>query len=148
MAEVHLPEQVERFLAQPNGAVIASVRPDGFPMSVATWYEWEGGRILVNMAAERRRLDWIRRNPKVSLTVFDRDWNRHVSVYGLVVEITDDPDLADIDRLARRYMGSAFPMREGRRVSAWIEPVGWHVWDPSGEWRGRDEDAARASKSG
>src|SRR5512135_2814986 len=94
-----LPQEVEDFLHEPNAAVIATIRPDGFPMTVATWYDWEDGRVLVNMHADRSRLAWMRLNPKVSLTFFGQDWYRHVSLYGLVESITDDVDLADIDRL-------------------------------------------------
>lgn len=117
---------------RPNAAVIATVRPDGFPMTVATWYEWDGGRILVNMLDSRARLAWMRENPKVSLTIFDDDWYRHVSIYGKVVELEDDVGLAGIDRLALRYTGKPFRNRRVRRVNAWIEPLGWHGWDPSG----------------
>ena len=56
------------FLKRPNPAVIAFIRPDGFPMSVATWYDWEDGLILVNMHEGRSRLRWLRANPKASLT--------------------------------------------------------------------------------
>lgn len=102
-------------------------------MSVVTWYDWEDGRVLVNMNEVRSRLRWMRRNPKVSLTVFDADWYRHVSLYGEVVTFEDDVDLAGIDRLAIRYTGRPFGDRKARRVSAWIEPKGWHGWDDSGE---------------
>ena len=128
-----LPVAVERFLKRPNAAVIGCVRPDGYPMTVVTWYDWEDGRVLVNMNESRKRLQWIRREPKVSLTVFDDDWYRHVSLYGVVVEIRDDAGLADIDRLALRYTGKLFGDRTSRRVSAWIEPRGWHGWDDAGE---------------
>jgi hypothetical protein len=51
-------------LAQPNPAVIAVVRPDGQPVSVATWYLVdEDGRILVNMDSGRKRNDHTRHNP-------------------------------------------------------------------------------------
>ncbi|TMF26112.1 MAG: PPOX class F420-dependent oxidoreductase [Chloroflexi bacterium] len=130
---LNLPPQVEAFLKQPNAAVIATVRPDGFPMTVATWYDWDAGRVLVNMLAQRARLAWMRSNPKVSLTIFDDDWYRHVSLYGQVVQFEDDPDLADIDRLALRYTGKPYRKRKVKRVSAWIDPLGWHGWDPSGD---------------
>jgi PPOX class probable F420-dependent enzyme len=130
---LNLPPQVEAFLKQPNAAVIATVRPDGFPMTVATWYDWDAGRVLVNMLAQRARLAWMRSNPKVSLTIFDDDWYRHVSLYGEVVQLEDDTDLADIDRLALRYTGKPFRNRSVKRVSAWIDPLGWHGWDPSGD---------------
>jgi PPOX class probable F420-dependent enzyme len=130
---LQLPPKVQAFLKQPNAAVIATVRPDGFPMTVATWYDFEDGRILVNMHAERARLGWMRLNPKVSLTIFDDDWYRHVSIYGAVISIEDDPDHEDIDRLSLRYGGRPFRNRTAPRVSAWIEPKGWHGWDPAGE---------------
>jgi PPOX class probable F420-dependent enzyme len=129
---LNLPPEVEEFLQRPLAAVIAVIRPDGYPMTVATWYDWENGRILVNMHATRARLRWMRENPKVSLTFFDGDWYRHVSVYGRVVDIHDDRDLSGIDRLALRYTGGAFRNRSQKRVNAWIEAVGWHGWDPSG----------------
>jgi PPOX class probable F420-dependent enzyme len=131
MPALKLPPQVIEFLQQPNPAVIGCIRPDGFPMTVATWYDWEDGRALVNMDASRRRLAWIRQNPRVSLTILDKDWYRHVSLYGLVVEFKDDIDLADIDRLSVRYRGHPYVSRHSKRVSAWIEPHGWHGWDPS-----------------
>lgn len=127
-----IPPPVEAFLKQPNAAVIACIRPDGYPMTVMTWYDWEDGKILVNMNEIRSRISWMRVNPKVSLTIFDADWYRHVSIFGRVITMHDDVGLADIDRLARRYSGVPFKDRNAKRVSAWIEPVGWHGWDDSG----------------
>lgn len=128
-----IPTRVDEFLKQPHPAVVACVRPDGFPMTVATWYEWRDGMILVNMHESRSRLGWMRDNPKVSVTVLDKDWYRHVSLWGSIVKIADDVDLADIDSLSRRYLGHPFTKRTAKRVSAWIKPLGWHGWDDSGE---------------
>jgi PPOX class probable F420-dependent enzyme len=126
---VTAPREVDEFLRRPNAAVIASIRPDGYPMTVVTWYDWDGEQVLVNMARERSRLGWMRRNPRVSLTVFDDDWYRHVSFRGDVVSFREDSDLADIDRLALRYTGKPFWNRNAKRVSASIEPRAWHVWE-------------------
>ena len=164
------------FLKRPNPAVIAFIRPDGFPMSVATWYDWEDGLILVNMHEGRSRLRWLRANPKASLTALGGgapgagsarpdaprgdvppqqrgapgagsarpdaprgdvppqrdDWYRHVSLFGTVARFADDTALADIDRLCLRYTGKPFSNRRAKRVSAWIEPHGWHGWDDEG----------------
>ncbi len=111
------------------------MRPDGAPHSVATWYDWEDGRVLLNMDESRLRLGYLRRDPRVALTVLDKDnWYRHVSLIGAVVSIEDDADLADIDRLARRYTGGPYRNRENRRVSAWLEPERWHGWSGGGAW--------------
>jgi hypothetical protein len=75
----------------------------------------------------------MRSNSKVSLTVLGEDWYRHVSLYGTVVRIAEDADLGDIDMLCRRYTGKPFANRAATRVSAWIEPAGWHGWDDEGE---------------
>jgi PPOX class probable F420-dependent enzyme len=131
-----LPDDVRDLLAKPNPAVIATLRPDGQPVSVATWYLLEpagpgpgGDRILVNMDESRRRLAYLRQDPRVSLTALDEaGWHTHVSVQGRVVEMRDDTDLADIDRLSSHYTGHPYPNRERRRVSAWIEVETWHGW--------------------
>ena len=54
---------IRTFIADPQPAVIASVRPDGQPVSVATWYLLDGEDVLVNMDAGRRRLAYLRADP-------------------------------------------------------------------------------------
>ena len=77
-------------------------------MTVATWYVWEGGRVLVNMDEGRRRLEHMRADPRVSLTVMElANWGSHVSLQGRVVSIEEDPDLRDIDRISVRYTAAA-----------------------------------------
>ncbi len=129
MAKPPVPDKVGELLRKPNPSVITSVRPDGQPVSVATWYLWEDGRILVNMDEGRKRLEYMRAEPRVTLTVLDADsWYTHVSLQGRVAELRDDPDLTDIDRLARHYTGNQYPVRDRNRVSAWIEVLRWHGW--------------------
>lgn len=129
MATPPVPAAVDELLAEPNPSVITTVREDGQPVSVATWYLWEDGRVLVNMDEGRRRLRYLRREPRVTLTVLAADnWYTHVSLQGRVTSLVDDPDLADIDRLARHYTGDAYPVRGRRRVSAWIDVERWHGW--------------------
>ena len=126
---MNAPAGVSEFLALPNAAVMGCNRPDGYPMTVVTWYDWDGEKVLVNMDQRRKRVAWIRADPRVSLTAFTNDWYTHVSFTGDVVSIDDDPDLADIDRLARRYTGRPFGNRNAKRVSMWITPRVWHVWE-------------------
>ena len=87
-----LPAELVEFLKQPHAAVVATVRSDGAPYSAATWYEWDDGRILVNMDFERLRLKHLQRDPRVAITVLDLgDWYRAVTVLGRVVELRLDP---------------------------------------------------------
>ena len=129
MPKPPVPASIDAFLALPNAAVIATVRPDGQPVSVPTWYVWDGGRILVNMEESRKRLAYLRTEPRVALSVLaDGDWGTHVSVTGRVASLEDDPDLADIDRIAQHYGLPDYPIRDRGRVSAWIEIDSWHAW--------------------
>jgi PPOX class probable F420-dependent enzyme len=129
MPKPPVPADLSALLAEPNPAVIATLRPDGAPHTVATWYVWEDGRVLVNMAESRARLDFLRRDPRVALTVFvGGSWHAHVSLRGSVVSLEPDPELADIDRLARQYGVDGYPNRTEGRVSAWIEISSWHRW--------------------
>ena len=62
------------------------------------------------------------------------NWYRHVSLLGSVARIDPDPELVDIDRLARRYTGRPFGNRSAERYSARIEVQSWHAWAGSGPW--------------
>nr|WP_203453632.1 hypothetical protein [Jiangella aurantiaca] len=53
MPKAPLPDDVSAFLTRPNPAVMATLGPAG-PVSVATWYLWEDGRVLVNLDEGRR----------------------------------------------------------------------------------------------
>jgi PPOX class probable F420-dependent enzyme len=126
-----LTDQIKTFLAAPNPAVIGTLHPDGHPVTVATWYLLDGERVLVNMDARRKRVAWLRDEPRVSLTVLAEDsWYSHLSLRGRVVEWRDDDGLADIDRLARHYTGEPYPVRTKPRVSAWIEVERAFSWGP------------------
>lgn len=125
-----LSPQVRDFLRQPNPAVMATVGRHGRPLSVATWYLLEeDDLVLLNLDGGRMRLQHLRDDPRVALTVLDGDdWGTHVSLQLDVVRIEEDEDLADIDALARHYSGSPYPNRERPRVSvrAGIRRV--HAW--------------------
>ncbi|MCF4120723.1 PPOX class F420-dependent oxidoreductase [Antribacter sp. KLBMP9083] len=123
-----LPDHLVRVLEQPSPAVMATVTPDGTPVSVATWYLWDSGRILLNLDGSRARLRHLREDPRVSLTVLDGDsWYRHISLQGTVT-VTPDEGLAGIDRLSRHYTGGPYRNRERERFDAWMEVTAYHAW--------------------
>ena len=129
MPPLPLSPEIDELLRRPNPAVVATVRPDGSPHSVATWYLWDGGRVLLNMDESRARLAFMRREPRISLTVLDAEsWYSQVNLDGFVAQLVDDAGLEDIDRLARHYTGRPFRDRVSRRVSAWVEVERWHAW--------------------
>jgi PPOX class probable F420-dependent enzyme len=108
-----VPPELDTFLHRPNHAVVGTLRADGSPHTVPSWYVWEEGRALLSLDESRLRLGLIRRDPRVALTVLDHeDWSRHVSLLGRIVSIEEDVDLHDIDRLALCYTGERFRTRD------------------------------------
>src|SRR5690349_24807707 len=102
MSKPPLPEAAVAMLRKPNPAVITTLRPDGQPVSTATWYLWDDGRVLVNMDEGRKRLDHIRRDPRVALTVLgEAGWYTHISIIGRVAETRPD----EIGRASCRERG-------------------------------------------
>jgi len=135
MPGLPLPPEAHALLRRANPAVIATLMPDGSPHTAVTWYDWDGERILVNMAASRLRLGNMRRDPRVSVTVMDGpDWYRQLTLFGRVDEIRDDGEFADINRLALRYTRREFRNRSNARVSALIAPERWYGWEGSSHW--------------
>ncbi|MCM2423752.1 PPOX class F420-dependent oxidoreductase [Streptomyces sp. RKAG293] len=129
MSKPPLPDDAVAMLTKANAAVVTTLRSDGQPVSTATWYLWDDGRVLVNMDEGRKRLEHVRNDPRVTLTVLDEsNWYTHISIIGRVVELREDEGLADIDRLAQQYLGKPYPRRDRRRFSAWIEIDRWHGW--------------------
>jgi PPOX class probable F420-dependent enzyme len=137
MPKPPFPQVIVDFLAQPNPSAIASLQPDGSPHTAATWYLWDDGRVLVNMDATRKRLEHLRADPRVSLTVLGKDnWYQQVTLSGRVAEIADDADLEGIDRLSVHYTGNPYARRDQQRVNAWIEVLSWYGWSSGAPWLG------------
>ena len=137
MPKPPLPPEFNEYLAQPNPSVIATLDEHGRPHTAATWYLWENGRVLVNMDEGRKRLEHLRQEPLVSITVLGKDdWYHHVTLRGRVVSLEPDPDLSDIDRLSQHYIGQPYAQRDRGRVSAWIDVDSWHAWAVGEPWSG------------
>ena len=113
MPRTPLTEAAMALLAQPNPAVIAVVRPDGQPVSVATWYlVEEDGRILVNMDSGRSATTTCATTPGE----LDRTEGRCL----VHPHLGPGPHYA----VARR----SYSNRLRPRVSALIEIEYWHGW--------------------
>jgi len=123
-----LPDDLEEFLRAARPAIIGSLRPDGSPSTVATWYLWLGNnRFLLSMEDGGFRARCLERDGRVSLTVLAEDWYEHVSIRGSVVELRGDPDWADIDALSRHYRGVAYPRdADFAPTTAIVEVDAWH----------------------
>jgi PPOX class probable F420-dependent enzyme len=115
-----------------NPAVLATVRDDGSPHTVAVWFDWVEGRVLLNMDVNRKRLRYVEANPAASITILDEEnWLRQLTIRG-PISLEPDEGLVTVDQLAHRYIGHAYPIRDRPRVTAWLQPAHWFLWDARG----------------
>jgi PPOX class probable F420-dependent enzyme len=115
-----------------NPAVLATVRDDGSPHTVAVWFDWVEERVLLNMDVNRKRLAYVEANPNASITILDgENWLRQLTVRG-PISLEPDEGLVTVDRLAHRYIGHEYPIRDRPRVTAWLQPEHWFLWDARG----------------
>jgi PPOX class probable F420-dependent enzyme len=136
MPSAPLPDELLAFLAKPRMAVVGTVREDGgSPVTTPCWYGLEpDGRIVLSMDEASYRLRHLRADPRLALTVLGDDWYSHVSVLGRAVDFRPDAELADIDALSNRYLGSPYEDRTYRGVTVLAEIERWHTYgDPAAE---------------
>jgi PPOX class probable F420-dependent enzyme len=121
-----LDDETRELLAAPNIVQLGTLAKSGWPQITPVWADVEDGRILVNSAEGRAWPANVRRDPRVTITVSPADNPYvHTTIRGRVVEDSHETADADIDRLAKKYLGAdEYPYRkpEEQRVTFWIEP--------------------------
>jgi len=120
MAE--LAPEVREMFEKPNYGHLATLTADGAPASVALWVGMEGDRIVFFTQDTSAKARNLARDPRVAISMIDRDNPyRTARVRGRVVgKLEGEAALEVIDRIARKFIGTDFPMRGG--VVYEIEP--------------------------
>ena len=118
-----LSEKQIELLRRPNLAIVGTIRPDGTPQLTPTWVDTDGEHVLVNTAEGRWKTRNLRRDPRISVTVVDRDdpydW---VSVTG-TAELTHEGAEEHIHRLSHKYRGKDYDSpKEPQRILVRITP--------------------------
>lgn len=118
-----LTDEARRLLGGAHRAHLATLLPDGSPHSVPLWIGLEGDQISFQTSPNSRKARNVARDPRVAVSVIDRDDpHRTVLVRGRVVEQVDgDRGWAMIDRMSQAYLGMPYPVRADR-VAYLIEP--------------------------
>jgi PPOX class probable F420-dependent enzyme len=100
-----LNEAVRKLLDEPNHAVLGTVNRDGSPQTSVVWVTRDGGDVLISTAAGRRKDRNMRRDPRVSLSVWDSgDPETYAEIRGLAA-VTEDIGRELAVRLAEKYDG-------------------------------------------
>jgi PPOX class probable F420-dependent enzyme len=107
-------------------AHLATLMPNGQPQVTPVWVEFDGHHVVVNTAEGRQKDKNLQRDKRVALSIIDPDNPyRYLEVRGQVVERTHNGADANIDALAKKYLGKdKYPFRQPNevRVIYKIEP--------------------------
>ncbi|MGZ8783012.1 MAG: TIGR03618 family F420-dependent PPOX class oxidoreductase [Gaiellaceae bacterium] len=102
---------------EPNVAVVAALREDGSAHQTVVWIDWDGEYVVLNLNTFRAKLDYLKRDPRVSILVLDRnDPFRWIGLEGTVAEITTDGAYEHIVRQAGVYFNrESYELQEGEQ---------------------------------
>ena len=102
-----LEEGVRRLAKGKNFAAFTTLLPDGQPMTHVMWVDCDDEHVLINTEVHRQKAKNVRRDPRVTVTIWDLDDPyRYAEVRGEVVETVTGPEArAHIDQLSLKYYG-------------------------------------------
>ncbi|MFP3914976.1 MAG: PPOX class F420-dependent oxidoreductase [Actinomycetota bacterium] len=102
-----LEDKARQLLTDENYGVLTTLLPDGQPQTHMVWVGTDGEHALVNTEVHRQKALNVRRDPRATLLVFDRNdmWS-WAEIRGEVVEMVTGPEARrHIDELANKYLG-------------------------------------------
>jgi PPOX class probable F420-dependent enzyme len=108
-----LPDIAKKLLDQQVFVTVATLNPDGGPQTSVLWATYEGEDIVLAPVVGRAKERNWRRDPRVSVMIFDpaTPYN-YIEVRGRV-ELTTDGGPELIERLSQLYVGASYTGDEG-----------------------------------
>lgn len=101
-----IPETHLDLIDGPYTVALSTLMPDGQPQTTPVWCNRKGNDIFINVMKGFQKEKNMRRNPKVSLLIYDpKDPLRNIEIRGCVVEMVEEGALEHNDELARIYLG-------------------------------------------
>src|SRR5437773_5475149 len=130
---IKIPQSLKKVLEDKAYGHVVTFNATGKPELTMVWMDVDGDEVLFNTAEGRRKPDNIRRNPRVIVSVQDRNNPQTYAVFHGKARVTDAGADAHIDKLAKRILGVAkYPYRRpnvsrviGRIDVARISGAGW-----------------------
>jgi PPOX class probable F420-dependent enzyme len=106
-----------QLLDKPVTAVIAVMGGDGRPWLTPVWFNYTGDKVLLNLAEHRKKTEWIRRNPEITVLLMNPENPYHwLSIKATAErEIHEDDPVEGgratetIDQVWTKYTGSPPP---------------------------------------
>jgi PPOX class probable F420-dependent enzyme len=102
---MELTEAQLAFLRAPNFAAVATLREDGAPQTSIVWIDTDGEHLEFNTKNARAKGRHLRRDPRVSVTVFDKDDPyRYLEIEG-TAELALEGAAEHMHQMSRKYTG-------------------------------------------
>ncbi|WP_406434595.1 PPOX class F420-dependent oxidoreductase [Streptomyces sp. NBC_00631] len=123
IAPVAFDDSLRALLDARNFAGVATLGPDGAPHNSVVWIKREGDTVLFSSTEGRQKVRNLRRDPRVSLTVFDLANPYHSAEIRGTAEILPDPDKRLPHELSHKYLGIDPPAEKGEETRLIIRVV-------------------------
>jgi PPOX class probable F420-dependent enzyme len=115
MAEL-TDSQIELIRSTDGFAAVATLNEEGAPQTSIVWVDTDGEHVIFNTTNARAKGRHLKRDPRLSVTVFDRnDPYRYFEVEG-VAELQLDGADDHIHELSRKYWGEDFHTPSNRVI--------------------------------
>ncbi len=109
-----LDETYKQLMDKPLACVMAVMGGDGRPNLTPMWFDYEGDKVLINVASHRKKTTWIRDNPQVSILIMNPENMYHWMSLKVTVEREieeSDPEEGQwvtdqLNRIWTKYMGA------------------------------------------
>ena len=109
---VKIPQSLRTMLEDKAYGHVVTFNDRGKPELTMVWMDVEGDELLFNTAQGRRKPDNIRRDPRVIVSVQDRNNPQAYAVFHGRGRVTDEGADEHIDKLAKRFLGAdKYPYR-------------------------------------
>jgi PPOX class probable F420-dependent enzyme len=109
---VKIPQSLRTMLEDKAYGHVVTFNAKGNPELTMVWMDVEGDELLFNTAEGRRKPDNIRRDPRVIVSVQDRNNPQAYAVFHGKGRVTDVGADEHIDKLAKRFLGAdKYPYR-------------------------------------
>ena len=115
-----IQEGVRSLAKAPNFAAFTTLTRAGDPMTHIMWVDCDDDHVLINTEVHRAKFKNIQRDPRVAVTIMDRDNPyKYAEVRGRVTDsITGEEARRHIDELSEKYTGGRYsnPIQSERVV--------------------------------
>jgi hypothetical protein len=118
-ATATIPDDLLDLFTEPALGHISYLNDRGQIVTFPIWVDFDGVRILAGSPVGSRKGAALRARPQVAVSIASTKNPFHwLSVSGRVTEFRPDQDLAFIDRMSRKYLGTDYERRTPREVFA------------------------------